>query len=232
MTEHAVRAQRSGKVPFDLVVFDLDGTLADTLPDITAALNATLAEAGLPSLPPEIVVQYVGDGSTKLIERALPPGEAHRDVAAMTAAFVAHYERKPSVHARLYPGVPAMLDTLEQAGVATAVLTNKRGTVARLLLGELLPGNALRDIIGDGDGFPRKPDPAALQALMTRAGATEARTAMVGDGLPDLRMGRAAGAVTVAAAWGYVSRHQLAAEAPTWIADSPDEALRLLMAAK
>ena len=218
--------------PFDLVVFDLDGTLADTLPDITAALNATLAEAGLPILAPEIVVQYVGDGSAKLIERALPPGEAHRDVAALTAAFVAHYERKPSVHARLYPGVPAMLDTLAQAGVATAVLTNKRGTVARLLLGELLPGNPLRDIVGDGDGFPRKPDPAAIKALMTRAGARPARTAVVGDGLPDMRMGRAAAARTIAAAWGYVPRDQLAAEEPDWIADSPDAALHLLMTGK
>lgn len=218
--------------PFDLVVFDLDGTLADTLPDITAALNMTLAEAGLPSLPQEEVMRYVGDGSAKLIERALPPSEGHRDVAALTESFVAHYERKPSVHARLYPGVPAMLDTLAQAGVATAVLTNKRGTVARLLMGELLPGNPLRDIVGDGDGFARKPDPAALQALMSRAGATPARTAMVGDGLPDMRMGRAAATSTVAAAWGYVPREQLAAEAPTWIAASPDAALHLLMTGK
>jgi len=218
--------------PFDLVVFDLDGTLADTLPDITAALNATLAEAGLPSLPPEQVVQYVGEGSARLIERALPPTEAHRDVAALTAAFVAHYERKPSVHARLYPGVPAMLDTLAQAGVETAVLTNKRGSVARLLLAELLPGNPLREIVGDGDGFPRKPDPEAIRALMTRAGARPPRTAMVGDGLPDMRMGRAASVVTIAAAWGYVPRDQLAAEEPDWIADSAEAALHLLMTGK
>ena len=218
--------------PFDLVVFDLDGTLADTLADITAALNMTLADAGLPSLPQEEVMRYVGDGSAKLIERALPPSEGHRDVGELTAAFVAHYERKPSVHARLYPGVPAMLDTLAQGGIRTAVLTNKRGTVARLLLSELLPGNPLRDIVGDGDGFPRKPDPAAVRELIARAGTRPARTAMVGDGLPDMRMGRAAGVCTIAAAWGYVPRDQLAAEEPTWIADSPDATLHLLMNGK
>lgn len=222
----------SVSTPFDLVVFDLDGTLADTLADITAALNATLAEAGLRGLPPEEVVKHVGDGSAKLIERALPPEEAHRDLEELTAAFVAHYERRPSLHARLYPGVPAMLDTLAQAGVVTAVLTNKRGTVARLLLAELLPGNPLRDIIGDDDGFPRKPDPEAIRALMARAGTRPARTAVVGDGLPDMRMGRAAAAHTIAAAWGYVPRHLLAAEQPDWIADSPDAALHLLMTGK
>jgi len=218
--------------PFDLVVFDLDGTLADTLPDITAALNMTLAEAGLPSLPQEEVMRYVGDGAAKLVERALPSSEGSRDVEALTDSFVAHYERKPSVHARLYPGVPAMLDTLAQAGVVTAVLTNKRGSVARLLLGQLLPGNPLRDIIGDGDGFPRKPDPAAVKTLIARAGTRAARTAVVGDGLPDMRMGRAASTTTIAAAWGYVPRDQLAAEEPTWIAASPDAALHLLMTGK
>src|SRR3569833_3851385 len=119
----------------------------------------TLAEAGLP---------------------ALPPSEGHRDVGELTAAFAAHYERKPSVHARLYPGVPAMLDTLAQGGIRTAVLTNKRGAVARLLLSELLPGNPLRDIVGDGAGFPRKPDPAAVKELIARAGTRPARTAVVG----------------------------------------------------
>jgi phosphoglycolate phosphatase len=218
--------------PFDLVVFDLDGTLADTLPDITAALNMTLAEAGLPSLPQEQVMKYVGDGSAKLLERAVPPSEGQRDLEALTASFAAHYERKPSVHARLYPGVPAMLDTLAQAGVRTAVLTNKRGNVARLLLAQLLPGNPLRDIVGDGDGFPRKPDPAAVRELIARAGTRAARTAVVGDGLPDVRMGRAAATSTIAAAWGYVPRDQLAVEEPTWIAESPEAALHLLMTGK
>src|SRR3569833_3316008 len=99
----------------------------------------TLAEAGLPSLPQEQVMKYVGDGAAKLIERALPDSEGHRNVEELTASFVAHYERKPSVHARLYPGVPAMLDTLAQGGIRTAVLTKKRSNVARVQLSEKLP---------------------------------------------------------------------------------------------
>ncbi|HEY4187968.1 MAG TPA: HAD hydrolase-like protein [Polyangia bacterium] len=217
--------------PFDLVIFDLDGTLADTLPDITAALNATLAEAQLPPLPAETVVKYVGDGSAKLIERALPPEQAGRDLAPLLARFLAHYEAHPCVDSHLYPGVAEMLDTLAEAKIGAAVLTNKLGTVARRLLDALLPGHPFVAIVGDGDGFPRKPDPAAALALMARVGATPARTAVVGDGLPDVRMGRALAATAIAAAWGYVPREQLVGESPTGIAASPTEALRLLVGA-
>ena len=214
----------------ELVIFDLDGTLADTAPDIAYALNRTLTEVGLRSLPIETVIGYVGDGSAKLIERALPPEERGRDLGPLVEAFLAHYEARPCVGSRLYPGIAGLLDALAQAGVATAVVTNKAGAVARRFLEAILPAHPFVAVIGDRDGFPRKPDPAAAQSLVQRTRTTPARVVVVGDGLPDVRLARALGARSLAAGWGYTPRALLEAESPTWIAADPNAALGLLFA--
>ena len=120
--------------PVDLVLFDLDGTLADTVPDIAAALAATLAEVGVPPPPVSVVKEMVGDGARKLIERALARASAEGDLEALFARFLAHYGANLCVGSRLYPGVREALDGLRGAGVAVAVLTNKPGALARSLL--------------------------------------------------------------------------------------------------
>jgi phosphoglycolate phosphatase len=215
--------------PLDLVIFDLDGTLADTVADIARALNATLADSGLPALPVETVVGYVGDGSAKLIERALPPGTSRGDVSALLDRFLAHYEAEPCVDSRLYPGITELLAALTAARVKTALLTNKAGAVTRRVLEILLPDHPFIAVIGDRDGFPRKPDPAAGHAVIARAGTTAARTAVLGDGIPDMRLAQALGARAIAAAWGYTARDRLAAESPAAIAETPMTARELLL---
>src|SRR5262245_54675149 len=140
--------------PFDLVVFDLDGTLADTAPDIARALNATLAEAGLPTHALETAKRFVGDGAAKLIERALPPSEAGRDVAPLVARWLVHYGAHVCDDTRLYPGIAALLDRLQAAGVRTAVITNKPAPLARGVLEALGVGPRFAAVIADGDGFP------------------------------------------------------------------------------
>jgi phosphoglycolate phosphatase len=213
---------------FDLIIFDLDGTLADTAPDIALALNRTLVEAALPSLSIDTIIGYVGDGAAKLIERALPPAERGRDIAPLLERFLAHYEERPCVESRLFSGVAALLDALAAEGVGTAVLTNKAGVLARLLLDALLPAHRFVAVIGDRDGFPHKPDPTGARAIVQRAATSVARTIVVGDGIPDMRLARALGARAIAAAWGYAPRASLAAESPTWIAAKPEDALQLL----
>jgi phosphoglycolate phosphatase len=215
----------------DLVIFDLDGTLADTAPDIAYALNRTLEGARLPALPIEAVIGYVGDGSAKLIERALPPEQRGRDLAPLVESFLSIYEARPCGASRLYPGIAALLEGLAEAGVATAVLTNKAGPVARRLVEALLPSHRFAAVIGDRDGYPRKPDPAAALALVERASTTPTRTIVVGDGLPDIRTAHALGARSIAAAWGYTPRASLAAESPTWVIGDPSDALDLLLRA-
>jgi phosphoglycolate phosphatase len=214
-----------------LVLFDLDGTLVDTAPDIARALGVALAEAGVAPPPLETVKRMVGDGARELVRRALAAaGDVAREEAVL-GRFIASYRENVCLESRLYPGVAAGLASLRAGGAALAVVTNKPGDLARALLGQLGVAASLEAIIGDGDGFPRKPDPAAALSVMARVGASAARTVVVGDGLPDMRLGRALGALTVAAAWGYVPEAQLRGESPALVAASFEAAVAALGAA-
>jgi phosphoglycolate phosphatase len=213
----------------DLVIFDLDGTLVDTAPDIAGALGAALAAVGVETPPLAIVKEMVGDGARELIRRAVDRAGVAADLDALHAALLAHYRAHVSDRSRAYPGVAAALAALRAGGAATAVVTNKPGDIARRLLQDLSLADRFVAVIGDGDGFPRKPDPAAALSLIAANRTRPARTAVVGDGLPDVRMARAAGARAIAAAWGYVAPDRLAAESPDAVARTPEEAARLVL---
>lgn len=219
--------------PFDLVIFDLDGTLVDSAPDIVTALNATLVEAGRPALAPEVIMGFVGDGAGKLIERAIAavasPGRPPPAPAALLERFLAHYASHACDASRLYPGITELLDGLREAGVSLAVLTNKVQVLARQVLAGLAVLDRFSIVIGDGAGFPRKPDPAAVHHLLAQAGATPERTIIVGDGIPDLRVAAAVPCAALAAAWGYVPLPRLRAENPRFLAESPGEAATILL---
>jgi len=214
---------------FDLAIFDLDGTLADSVPDIARALGATLAEAGLPVPPLEMARGFVGDGAAKLIERALPRSEAGRDLGPLVARFLVHYGEHVADGTRLYPGIPALLDEIAARGMTAAVLTNKPAPLARALLAALHVADRFAAVVGDGDGFPRKPDPAAARALVAaHAVGDVTRAVVIGDGLPDIRQAHAVPCASIAAAWGYVPAERLRAESPTHLAESPAAVLSLL----
>jgi phosphoglycolate phosphatase len=212
------------RVPFSLVVFDLDGTLVDSLGDIALALNDVLAGAGLDALPVEEVRTLVGDGVKALVERAV--GRQREPLRAqptepLVAAMIARYEARPCVVTKPYAGIPELLAELRSNGRRVAVLTNKPGPVARALLDAVGLASSLDAIIGDLDGYPRKPDPTALAALARDAGVDAASTLMVGDGLPDLAVARAFGCASAAVAWGYVDAAKLRAERPTFFVERP-----------
>ncbi len=218
-----------------LVLFDLDGTLVDTAPDIAAALGAALAEIGVAPPPLPVVKRMVGDGARELIRRALagrPPDAARKEAEqeAVFQSFLANYRAQVCVASRLYPGAAEAVAALRGDGVRLAVVTNKPGDLARRLLATLGLADELDAIIGDGDGFPRKPDPAAALSLLSRAGASRERTVVIGDGLPDMRLARALGATAVAATWGYVPATELAAEAPAFLAETCEAAARFVRA--
>ena len=213
----------------DLVIFDLDGTLVDTAPDIARALAAALVEAGVAAPSLAVVKQLVGDGGRELVRRALAVAGVERDVDQLFARFVAHYRDHVSGGSVIYGGVDAALAALAAAGIATAVVTNKPGDIARRLLADLALTDRFRDIIGDADGYPRKPDAAASRAVVAAAGTRPERTAVIGDGVPDMRMARALGARAIAAAWGYVAADRLAGESPDALAATPAEAVRIVL---
>ncbi|WP_284947400.1 HAD-IA family hydrolase [Acidisoma cladoniae] len=184
------------------VVFDLDGTLTDSLPDLAAALNRSLGGHGQPPLPLDQVRPMVGDGIRALYER----GYAARglmlteaDLAAGTADYTAH----ATVETVLYPGAMDAVQALAAAGWRIAVCTNKPEAPARVLLAHvgLLP---LLAAVGGGDSFAmRKPDPEHVRLTLAAAGGETETAIMVGDHHNDIAAGHGAGAATIFAAWGY-----------------------------
>jgi phosphoglycolate phosphatase len=184
------------------ILFDLDGTLVDSAPDLRAALNRLMASRGLgPFTLPEVVAM-VGDGARALVERALAARGLTFDEAALDS-FLLDYTAHAAVETRPYPGVPEALETLSAAGWRLAVCTNKPEAAARELLRalDLMPRFAA---LGGGDSFPvRKPDPGHLLATLRLAGGEPGRAVMIGDHHNDIAAARGAGIPAIFAGWGY-----------------------------
>jgi phosphoglycolate phosphatase len=191
------------------MVFDLDGTLVDALPDLTAALNRMLAARGLQPLTQTDVRPMIGDGTKKLVERALAArGQPYDD--ATERAMVADYTDHVAAESRPYPGVNAALGKLQEGGWTFAICTNKSTAATEALLAALDIAHWFA-ALGCGDTFPvRKPDPAHLAGTIEAAGGTPARAIMVGDHANDISVGKALGVPTIFAAWGYGKKEMAA----------------------
>jgi phosphoglycolate phosphatase len=192
-----------------VAVFDLDGTLADTIYDLIATLNVVLASEGLPALSLDEGRSLVGAGARALIERGL--SVAGRSVTSerldqLHQSFLEHYGRNLCVESRLFPGVVAALDRLEEAGFVLAVCTNKYERHSIDLLEGLGIAARFRAICGR-DSFPHaKPDPRHLLLTVERAGGDPARAVMVGDSVTDIVTAKAARIPVVAVTFGYTDR--------------------------
>lgn len=199
-----------------LLVFDLDGTLVDSVPDLRAALNQMLGERGRRSLSPPQVKRMVGDGVPALVARALAASGADPSEAVTALPrFLEIYEANAAQLTRPYPGVPETLATLRRRGYRAAICTNKpqRATVAVLRGVGLLP---LFDGIAGGDRFPvRKPNPGHLLSLIAELGASPTASAMIGDNENDAAAAHAAAVPLLLMRYGYarVDPESLSADA-------------------
>jgi phosphoglycolate phosphatase len=192
--------------PAPIVVFDLDGTLVDTAPDLIRTLNTILASENIPPVPFETARPMIGGGVRPLLERALAesgqcPGDAAMD--ALFARFIRHYQEHIADHSRPYPGLAAALDRLSAQGFTLAVCTNKYEALSLRLLDALGLTTRFAAICGQ-DTFPmKKPDPDSLRLTIARAGGDVARAIMVGDSETDVRVARAAGIPVIGVDFGY-----------------------------
>jgi len=202
-------------IRFATVGFDLDGTLLDTSRDLGVALNHALASIGRPAVPDAEVMNLIGGGSGLMLRRALAltGGEDGVDFDALRHMLLAHYEANIAVHTALYPGGAAMLDGLEERGVKIAMVTNKPHRLAVKLLDALGLLKRFACVIGGGSGYPLKPAPDALHAMVERSGGGAA--AYVGDTTFDTGAARAAGLPCVAVSFGFNDKppHELGADA-------------------
>ena len=203
-----------------LAVFDLDGTLVDSVDDLHASVNHALATLGVPPRSRDEVRSFVGEGARVLLARSLAPRDELLEPAL--AAWRAHYAEHLLDRTLPYEGIPALL---AGAGRALAVLTNKPGAMARKSLDGLGLLSRFVAVTG-GDEAPRKPDPTGLRELMVRAGATPAETVLVGDSRHDVETALAAGVPVVAVTWGFATRAELARAGATVFAETPAELAR------
>ena len=192
----------------DPFLFDLDGTLCDTLADIAASANHVRCSYGLGPLPPAAIQEFVGDGARVLLRRALHglpelPQPDSRFWDEAFARYARHHERQCTVHVRAYPGVAEHLQQFQQHGHPLAVVTNKPERFARAILLHTGLDRFLPVVVG-GDTLPqRKPDPAPLRFALQQLHRAGPPGTMVGDGENDLRAGHAAGLRTIAVLYGY-----------------------------
>jgi phosphoglycolate phosphatase len=197
------------------IVFDLDGTLVDTAPDLTNALNDVLTRRGHQPVSPETVRLCVGHGARVMIEEALRRVGAEDDVDRMLAEFLVHYEANIAAESRPFPGAVAALEAFAVHGATLAVCTNKREGLSRRLLEELRLDHYFGAIAGRDTFAVSKPDPGHLTGTIAVAGGDPAHALMIGDSEVDLRTAKAARIPIVLVSFGYATAplHGLAAEA-------------------
>ena len=203
-----------------LVIFDLDGTLLNTIDDLGTAANHTLAELGLPQHTLDEYRLMVGNGMRKLIMRALPQDKASDDafVDSTLQQFLEYYADHIDVHTKPYPGIPELINTLSTAGYQLAVASNKIQAGAEKLIEKFFPGIPFVSVMGNSPLYPLKPDAAVVEYIMQKAGTDRAHTVMVGDSGTDIQTARNAGIPIIAVSWGFRPRHELTSA--DYIADS------------
>ena len=198
---------------YEAAIFDLDGTLVDSLDDLADSANAALYAHGFPVHAVEAYRYFVGDGSRKLMERILPKEHAgdtafvNRFMAAYKECYAANLLRKT----KPYDGIMEMLEELRRRGVPMAVCTNKHQSAAEEIIGALFPRDMFRMVIGDQDGMPRKPDPQKVLKIMKDLGAARERTAYFGDTNVDMDTARNAAVLAVGVLWGFRPKEELVA---------------------
>ena len=209
---------------YKAIIFDLDGTLTDTLEDLYLSTNHALRSCGLPERTLEEVRRFVGNGVRKLIERAVPPQTDAQVLEQCFEAFRAHYVIHCQDHTCLYPGIAYLLTALHAKGYKMAVVSNKLQAGVDELADAYFGG--LIDVaIGEQPGIPRKPAPDMVLSAMQRLGVGPEETVYVGDSDVDLQTAEGAGLPCISVLWGFRSRDFLLAHGATTLVREPKEIL-------
>ncbi len=216
-----------------LAIFDLDGTLLNTVEDLGNATNYALEQCGFPTHPIEAYYQMVGRGIYNLFRAAVPAGQSTEEVVQrMASIFIPYYDAHKCDFTRPYDGIPAMLKTITAAGVRLAVASNKYQDGAEKLVHHFFGEYDFVRILGQREGQPIKPDPAIVDQILAEVpSVTKSETVYVGDSNVDMQTGLNAGVRTVGVSWGFRTREELAAYSPSAIVDTPEELSRVILGA-
>lgn len=207
------------------VVFDLDGTLIDTIGDLAAAVEHALGLKGFPGHGIDEYRKMVGHGIRNLVTRALPEGVSEEVIDSTLSDFVSSYTAHIDVFSRPYPGIHQLLRDLDRAGIKIAVASNKFQAGTEMLMERFFPDIPFVKILGNAPGLPLKPDPEVIRLAMEAAGSS--RAVMAGDSATDIKTAHNAGIPAIAVSWGFRPKSDFgAAEA---IADSVEQLHNLIL---
>lgn len=211
------------------VLFDLDGTLLDTLEDLGHAVNRVLRSRGYPTHSLKTYRSFIGDGAKLLITRALPAQERNEPVIrACLEAFRKDYGENWNVHTKPFEGVPEMLDALKERGLKLAVLSNKPHLFTKRCVAEFLKKWSFEMVLGEVEGVPRKPEPSGAMKVATKLKIPPPAFLYLGDSGVDMRTAVAAGMFPVGALWGFRSEEELRENGAARLIKKPLEILELL----
>ena len=213
----------TGKIPIDLLIFDLDGTLIESKWDIATSVNLTLGELGLPLRSQEEIFSYVGDGIKRLLRLAVGEENQEKYEEALSV-FRGHYLAHCLDRTRYYPGVEQVLTHFVDKHKAVA--TNKSIEYTKVILAGLGPHH-FAYMVGGDDGFGLKPEPAMLVHIMEQLGVSRDRAVLVGDSTNDIKGGHNAGIRVCAVGYGMGNREKMAACNPDWFIERPEELMDL-----
>ncbi len=217
-------------IMYKVCIFDLDGTLTDTLDSLTFSTNETLKEMGLPQITKDQCRMFVGNGSRVLLEKALQNsgGKNPERIEEAMQIYARIFDANCTYHVVPYEGITGMLEAMEKRGLKLAVLSNKPHAQAVHVVEEIFGSGTFQWIQGQMEGVPRKPDPTAVLQIAGKLGAKPSETMYVGDSEVDVATGKAAQMRTVGVTWGFRGRAFLLDAGAELLADSPEEVLNMI----
>lgn len=214
---------------YTTAIFDMDGTILNTLEDLAVSANHALALHGMPSCSLGEARRNLGNGMKFLIDHLVPEGTPADEAAAVLTDFKTHYADHCADRTRPYPGIPELMDRLRRHGVARAVVSNKGDFAVQELVAQYFPGT-FDAAVGEREGIRRKPAPDTVFAVMERLGARPADCVYVGDSEVDIQTAANAGIACVIVGWGFRDRAFLEEAGAPQIVATPDELLAAICA--
>lgn len=213
-----------------LVIFDLDGTLLNTIADLAHSTNYALNKLGYPTHEIEKYNFMVGNGIDKLFERALPEGEKSKEnVLRVRKEFVPYYDIHNADDSRPYPGIPELLSYLQDAGIQITVASNKYQAATQKLIDHYFPEIHFTAVFGQREGIKVKPDPTVVFDILEVAKVTKEEVLYVGDSGVDMQTAANAGVTVCGVTWGFRQRAELEEFSPQYIVDTAEEIKRLIL---
>lgn len=216
-----------------LVIFDLDGTLLNTIADLAAAANHALHRGGFPQHSPAAYPYFVGNGITRLLERVLPEEDRTlENVTTLRTYFTEYYNEHLTDHTEPYPGMHELLRELRSNDIQVAVASNKYQSAVTELIKHYFPDIEWAAVCGQREGVPVKPDPSIVFEILLDCPTPKAQVIYVGDSGIDMETARRAAVTSIGVTWGFRTEHELRNKYADYIANTPETILQLAIKAK